>query len=189
MILGSHNSMTFSKPDNWFIRLFSWMYKCQDNDIKRQYDNGCRCFDLRVRYKKNDWIFAHGLFQSSEYSIWTILNKLNGLSVLNNENIYIRLVLEIPWHNKKQEEEFIKLCKECVNRYYNKLVFFEARRKYDWLQLWNFGNYPTVMQYVGSMQSWWGKLFPRIWSAIYKKKYMFNAQHRGEGTICLFDFI
>lgn len=171
------------------MRLFSWIYKCQNKDIKEQYDKGCRCFDLRVRWKNNKWIFAHGLYETYEHTLQEILNKLNGWGIMNNEHIYIRLILEINWHNENQETKFIELCKKCLAECYRNLIFFEARRKYDWNQLYNFGIYPTVHQYVGSMQSWWGRIFPRLWSLLYKEKHMFSAQHKPDEIICLFDFI
>jgi len=190
MILGSHNTMTYLAPDNKFLKLFKFIYKCQNRSICEQFESGCRCFDIRIRLDKNyKWVFAHGIFKSSEYSPVDIFNKLNALAVMTQEKIYIRLLLETSKYDWKQEIEFIKFCKELSAKYSDFLVFFEGRRKYDWVQLYDFKNNPDLIQYVGSMCSWYGKIWPKLYWWINNNKNIKKAKNQKDNTICLFDFV
>lgn len=189
MILGSHNTMTYLTPDNKLLKLFSFLYKCQDETISEQFNRGCRCFDLRIRLHKGNWVFAHGLFRSSDYQPMDILNILNALAVMNNEKLYIRLLLETKKYNKEQEEGFVEFCKSLKNKYFGNLIFFEGRRKYDWEILYDFGVYPNVVQYVGSMRSWYGKIWPKLYWAINIERDLQEASSQSDDTLCLFDFI
>lgn len=189
MIKGSHNTMTYLSPDNKIMNLFKWIYKCQIKSIVEQFGDGCRCFDLRLKWKNNKWIFAHGSYKSSRHTWEEILNKLNGLAVLNRTKIYIRFILEISKHNKEAEAEFIKLCKAVKDRYTPYLVFFEGRRKYDWMILYDFEYYPQIEQFVGSMKSWYGKIWPWLYSFFNKKRDLEKASSYNDDVICLFDFV
>lgn len=189
MIKGSHNTMTYLYPDNQIMKLFKWIYQCQSKTITEQFEEGCRCFDLRIRLENNRWVFAHGLYKSSRHKIEDILNMLKGLAKLNRIKIYIRLILETSKYDKITESEFIKLCKTLKTKYSENLIFFEGRRKYDWKILYDFKYYPEVKQFVGSMKSWYGKLCPWLYSFIHKKRDLEKASSYDNDIICLFDFI
>lgn len=189
MIKGSHNTMTYLDPDNKIINLFKWIYKCQSKTIIEQYGEGCRCFDLRVKRKNNRWVFAHGLYETSRHTWEEVLNKFNALAVLNNTKIYIRIILETSKYNKESEDEFIKFCKNVKERYSPSLIFFGGRRKYDWKELYDFGFHPLVEQFVGSMKSWYGKIWPWLYSFLNKKRDLEKVSLYNNDTICLFDFV
>ena len=93
MILGSHNSWSYARPKKWWMKLLRFTAKCQDVDIRGQYeDYGVRCFDLRIREKDGRFIIAHGLI---EYSI-TLGELQENLRYLNKKgDACVRLILEI----------------------------------------------------------------------------------------------
>ena len=174
MIFGSHNTMTYLKSTSWIYNIFSCFWRCQKLDIYEQFSKGVRCFDLRVRMHDEHWVFAHGksIFDS-DFDILTIIDTLNKICETCNSKVYIRLLLEINEHNSYQENSFISLCELLNGKYKNndRIRIFECRRKYDWAQLYNFGVYPEVIQYVGSMQTKiYGKICPRLYYLFNKKK-------------------
>lgn len=142
--------------------------------IYKQFSKGVRCFDLRVRMHNEHWVFAHGksIFNYDD-DILTIIDTLNKICETCNSKVYIRLLLEINEHNSYQENSFISLCDLLNEKYKNndRIRIFECRRKYDWTRLYNFGVYPEVIQYVGSMQTKiYGKICPRLYYLFNKKK-------------------
>lgn len=208
MIFGSHNTMTYLKSTSWIYNIFSCFWRCQKLDIYKQFSKGVRCFDLRVRMHDENWVFAHGksIFDS-DADILSIIDTLNKISETCNSKVYIRLLLEINEHNSYQENSFISLCELLNEKYKNndRIIIFECRRKYDWTQLYNFGVYPEVIQYVGSMQTKiYGKICPRLYYLFNKKKLnkIIDEINKGEinkdkinkdtndnNKIFLFDFI
>ena len=52
-ILGSHNTMSYLTPRNWFYKLIAFTAKCQSKSIQEQYEKyDVRLFDLRFRFNK-----------------------------------------------------------------------------------------------------------------------------------------
>lgn len=189
-ILGSHNSMTYLPPKMWLMRLFSLFWRCQRSDLKRQYSSGVRCFDLRIRNIKEKWVFAHGLITLKDVELVEVLNYLSIKAITHNEIIYIRLILEELKPNIHQEQKFKSLCQDIEEKYKETLVFFEARRKFDWLQLYEFETIaPTVIQFVGSMKSFYGKICPWLYWKLNNKKDKEKISHFSDDTIVLYDFI
>lgn len=188
-ILGSHNSMTYLSPKLWIMRLFSLFWRCQKNDLKHQYAEGVRCFDLRVRNVSGKWVFAHGIATMEDVELMEVLNYLNTKANMHKEIIYIRLLLEEQKPNMHQEHKFKELCHEIQTKYYGTLKFFEARRKFDWVQLYDFDGFnPTVVQYVGSMNSLYGKICPWLYWKLNHKKDKEKLSLYSDDTIALFDF-
>ena len=132
--LGSHNSWSYAKPLKWYLPHF--IFKCQDSDIKTQYEIGSRIFDLRLRLKNNDtWGVSHG------FGIFNV-NYVKDLEWLNNkhEEIYVRVLLEYnaqPKHYEYISGKFQEECRDLELRYEN-LKFVEGRCKWSWVQLYDF---------------------------------------------------
>ena len=102
MILGSHNSWSYLKPTKWWMRPFAFMAKCQDCDIKTQYEKyNVKLFDLRVRFdKKCKVILCHGM---AEYSA---NNLLNDLKYLNDKgDVVIRYILDLRGNCKDELDQ------------------------------------------------------------------------------------
>lgn len=135
MILASHNSWTYLSPKKWWMRLFAFAARCQQNDIRQQYHNGARMFDLRIRFDSyGNKIMAHGLI---EYPTTNIKKDLEFLQSLN-EDIYIRIILETGKENVYNENLFKEFCYN-IKEKYNNIKFFGGRRKYDWKVIFDFG--------------------------------------------------
>ena len=148
--------MTYLKSKSWIYNIFSCFWRCQKLDIYKQFSKGVRCFDLRVRMHDEHWVFAHGKsILDSDADILTIIDSLNKECETCDSKVYIRLLLEINEHDSYQENSFISLCELLNEKYKNndRIRIFECRRKYDWTQLYDFGVYLEVIQYVGSMQT------------------------------------
>ena len=189
-ILGSHNSMTYLQPDNYLYKLFSFCWKCQSSNIEYQLNHNIRCFDLRIVLNDNKWSFAHGKALLKGDTLDNILNICNKYSVENNIKIYIRLILEESKENKAQEDQFIKLVYNLYNKYTPNLIFFEFTRKYDWKQLVDLGyTIQEPVQYVGSMQSWYGKIWPWLYWKLNHKKNQENIASLQDTDIVLTDFV
>lgn len=198
MIFGSHNTMTYLKSKSWIYNIFSCIWRCQKLDIYQQFYTGVRCFDLRVRMHNEHWVFAHGKSTlDSDADILTIIDALNKECETCDSKVYIRLLLEINKQDSYQENSFISLCELLNKKYKNndRIRIFECRRKYDWTQLYDFGVYPEVTQYVGSMQTKiYGKICPWLYYIFNKKRLNkmideIKKDNTDDNKIFLFDFI
>lgn len=195
-ILGSHNSMTYLESHSIFMNIFKFCWRCQTSDIDTQLLKGVRCFDIRIRLENNNWVFAHGksilktTTQNGYNGLDGLLNHLNKYAVSTSSKIYIRFILEESKENPKQEEAFVKKVKEIYNKYTPNLIFFEFTRKFDWKVLIDTGVYiKEPEQFVGSMKSWYGKIWPWLYWKINNNKDKEAFEELGEGDIALFDFV
>lgn len=144
MKIGSHNTMTYLKPSQWWLRPFAWMGKCQSKDIRDQFIcYGIRWFDLRLTFdKKNSTpYFAHGLFSYKEIDPFTILNFLEAVSKAVQEKVYIRLINER--NSDFNKKCFTLFCKKVEEKYPN-LIFIGGQNKKDWKIIYSFKNEPDI---------------------------------------------
>lgn len=183
MKIGTHNSMSYLRPKKWYMYLFRFIAKCQQVDIKKQYELGARMFDLRIGYDKNSKLeFRHGRMTFKG-------NVEEALKFLNTRRTkcYIRLILEIKKDDLSQELLFIKDCRKWESEY-KKLVFFCGRRKYDWEIIYKFKTpEPIINQLVSSMT--WKKLddwYPWIYARLMNRK---NISEYNSKDWLLIDFI
>ena len=138
-MLGSHNSLTYLSPKTLWGKILSPWTKCQDKDLIRQYNNGARYFDIRVRFDKNRNPVA--VHNKVEYrgDVYHMLELLNEYIQVNGFNkAYLRLILDI--RNKSDFEEnqllrqrllFVEFCHNAINRYDN-LVVASAITYWNW---------------------------------------------------------
>ena len=182
MILGSHNSISYSFPQ-WYMCPFFWIAKCQSLPIGKQVQRGTVVFDFRIRFDNaGKPYFCHGLMQYKGENVNDVLTELN--SELAQKGAKVRLVLETKRADKRQEDLFVEFCRKCEKNF-DSLEFFEGTRKFDWKIVYAFKNSYRLEQMVGSMQglSWW----PWIYARLYNKKNMDMAA--GRDDIFMFDFI
>ena len=82
IMIGTHNSLTCYSASKRWMRLFSFMWRCQKLTISRQFEKGATFFDIRVRFNDDgDYCFCHGLVDIvSWWDITTLLDfiKKNG---------------------------------------------------------------------------------------------------------------
>ena len=184
--IGSHDSMSYLQPYHWWMRPFRFVARCQSVPIDRQYECGARLFDIRVRYYKGLWWFAHGvmLFKGeTPDSVFQYLNKVD-------EKVMVRLILE--YNSPVEDMERISVLFECqaykwCQEYYN-ITFFGFYRKYDWKKLYdNHIPDPKMCQMVSSMT--WGT-FDDWWPWFYA--WLNNKDNIQQGTdkdYMLMDFV
>lgn len=192
-ILGSHNSMTYLKSHSIFMNMFKFCWRCQTSDINTQLLRGVRCFDIRIRLENGNWAFAHGrsvLKATTQNGLDDLLDHLNKYAAQISSKIYVRLILEESKENLEQEAAFVEKVKEIDNKYAPNLIFFEFTRKFDWKVLVDTGVYiKEPEQFVGSMKSWYGKIWPWLYWKINNNKDKEAFERLEEGDIALFDFV
>lgn len=175
--IASHNTMSYLKPDKWYMIPFRFIGKCQSLSIFEQYKLGIRMFDLRVIYDdKGHPKFAHGAIVYKDSNVETILWIIN-----NWTQCSVRIVLEC--NNKYKRDKYKRelerqttLFRRDVDRWllqYPNIRFFECTRKFDWFRVKVFKKLPTpkYIQKIGSMS---GKLIYKIWPRLYA---MLNNKH------------
>lgn len=182
--LASHDTMTYLKPNEWYLRPFKFMAQCQNKTIAQQYENyGIRYFDLRVKFnKKGNPVFAHGAmtFKGDVYDVLEYLNS-------KDEEVWVRILLEVSSYDYKQEFLFVKFCKNIVMNYPN-LKFHNGRRKYDWQNIYQFPNpEPSLDQKVSSMTgSVLDDWYPYLYAKSMNKK---NIEAGTDKDYLMIDFV
>lgn len=109
-MLGSHNSFTYLPCRKWWMYLINWAAKCQSKTLSRQFHEGVRYFDFRVRFKNDQPVIAHGLIEYRG-NIDKEVATLNYLAKHFNAKIYIRFVLEF----NKIPEDFVSQITSLIN--------------------------------------------------------------------------
>lgn len=196
MILGSHNSWSYLPVRSWWMKPLAFMARCQRVDIRRQYELGVRCFDLRLSFDDN-YIYtndnkqvmyvAHSCFQ---YKI-TSKELEEHLKWLNEQgDCYIRILHEVrrkSQYTKMNVTAFKMMCLFYKDKFSN-IKFWCGRNLYNWEYDYNFEFYPTCEEKYASVCS--PKLIDDWWPWLYARFH--NKSIRKEGTdrdILLIDFV
>ena len=189
MVLGSHNSWSYLKPKKWWMKVLRFTARCQDVDIYTQYEKyDVKCFDLRVRYDKDELIIAHGIieYKISENELLEMLKWLN-----KKGDVLIRLIHEVrseKEHTEERVEKFAKFC-STVQKKFKKISFWCGMNLMPKPTVdYDFGFYPTCEELYASVCS------PKIIDDWYPRWFAINnnAEIKKEGTdkdILLIDFV
>lgn len=188
MILGSHNSWSYLPPKKWWMWPFTFMAKCQSVPIKEQYDLGVRCFDLRIRHRKDGRItVAHG---AMEYNI-DLKGLCEQLEWLNaRKDVSIRVIHEVrrkSQYTEKAIEDFQRDCR-ILQVGYPFIKFWGGRNLYNWKEDFSFKYKPSCMEKYSSVclpkviDDWW----PWLYAKTHNRKLM---QEGTEKNILMIDFI
>lgn len=115
------------------MKPLNFLYKCQNNDIFKQYNFGCRCFDLRLYYdhRTTSWGFCHGIIRyksKSRNMLKYILEFLN----LQDEPTYVGINLEYIKCDYDLHI-FKELCSQLESEYPNIKFFGGKYLKHDML--------------------------------------------------------
>ncbi len=192
MLLGSHNSLSYMKPRQWWLRPFAWVGKCQGLTIPEQWNQGVRYFDIRIRFKGEQIISGHGLI---DYNVNVIewLGYLNRRAEMENQQCVVRLMLETK--GTKDDVRFKNYLKFWKVLYPN-ICFVGGLRKDPFEAIAEVDSVPEkhaykLFQDYGA-KTWWEKLkglkfpCPRYWA---KRD---NAGYRGaasENEYTILDFV
>ena len=166
MILGSHNSWSYLPVRKWWMKPIAFMARCQNIDIRKQYEMGVRCFDLRIRYVKWKLQVAHGIIV---YDI-TEEQLMDDLEFLDSKgDCMVRILHEA--RTREQYEPSLPFFESIC--YTNRSMFpnirwWCGRNLYNWEKDYDFGIYPTCEEKYGSVSkhkwlyAWWPWLYARL---------------------------
>lgn len=180
-MLGSHNTFTYMKPTKWWMYIFQPFVKCQSSTLEEQVAKGVDLVDIRLRYN-NGWKICHGLVEYCDFSYALHL-------IITNNIKHIRILFEdsFEYYSDRRVDIDTILKTYIVS---HRLTFYECRDKSNWNPLLR--TYPTLEplnQIVGSMQSWYGKIIPKLYTIFNKKKIDNIYNNRDTSKRFLFDFI
>ena len=195
-MFGSHNSWTFRTPVKWYLKPLYFLAQCQEVDIQTQMkDYNISLFDLRVKFINNEPYIHHGIFNYGKVDY-------NDLKLLNDNNCYLRVMLESNSKMKDQilqEQQFITFCNELTQKYPN-IKFFGGNRKFDGKDVYNFNTLqqPTLIdlyssvttlfdsdnKYLRILDDW----FPRLYALLKNKKNL-KEDVDTEDTYLFYDFV
>ena len=162
--------------------------RCQSVDIKTQYEKyGVRCFDLRIRFKKDGTLaIAHG-FIEYDYNLTRLNEDLRWL--MTKEDCMVRILHEV--RNKRQysensRDQFWLFC-EAKSKLYLNIRWWCGRNLYNWEKDYDFGEDPKCDEKYASVcppkivDDWW----PWLYARLHNRK---NLKEGSEG-ILLIDYV
>ena len=187
MVIGSHNSWSYLPVKRWWMRPIAFMARCQSVDIRKQYELGVRCFDLRIRSDKDGALqVAHGCVVY-DIGLFSLMGMLSWFD--KRGDVMVRILHEVRnesqyTHNAKFL--FADTCGYFVQQYPH-IRFWCGRNLYDWQKDYNFGDDPSCEERYSSvcppkLLVWW----PWLWARLH------NMDVREKGTeseILLMDFV
>lgn len=192
---GTHDSFTYLKPNSFWGWLALPFYRTQSKTLDEQLEDGWRCIDMRVTFKDDTPMLAHGIvkLKSDAEFINYALDIIEWYThtpsfVSNEEMMYVRVILEDTKVIEENEELFRNFCK-MVEEDYKTITFFGGNRRCDWKQVYSFQNNPTLAQQVGSMAPdarWYEKLIPWFYA---KRKNEDNLDLEYDEDVVIFDFV
>lgn len=194
MKLASHNSWTYLKPKRFFMRPFAFMARCQEVDIRQQWLEGVRLFDLRVRFDKyGEPYICHGLMRYKG-DVHTLLKELNDYAQEKHEVAYVRVMLEDGpmWDVEYQESQFYPFCLRVVrDMAYTHIVFFGGWTKLGWRDrtIYKFDcTEPSIVETHSSVcgDYFFSALYPRAYA---KKHNASDRQRNVEPHWHMIDFV
>lgn len=167
-MLGSHNSLTFARPQNLLFYLVLPFWRNQTKNLDKQIASGVRAFDIRfISDGKAGWKSAHGAVNLN-IDPYDVIKELSEKC----PEAYIRCILEKGGVAERQY--FIDLCQHLEKAFPN-LNFFEGIFKPTWTRIYDFKNplakelQTTSIQHYGSHHAWWKGAIPRIWWFLHRK--------------------
>ncbi len=193
-IIGTHNSMTYLRPQHWYGYFMLPVARCQRKNLLKQWEAGARCFDLRIRFtEKGRAYFAHGLYECCYGSTnpYDALFLLAAQAIRTKEDTYVRLILEDPDRHDYCVNYFTEYCDFATLNFSDHLHFFGGNRKGDWKKIYTFKeDVPDSLnnQWVSSMAEdarWYEKAFPFLYAWRMNKKNKIKMKEKFN----LFDFI
>lgn len=164
-MIGSHQSLTYAKPLQWYLKPFHFIAKCQKKDCEEQYKLGVRLFDIRIKPYKGTWKVAHGcmIFDIDLYKVLEYLNSKN--------DCIVQISLEYNKMPKNADviiNSFIEEVKRLIGNYPN-IKFFGFGTKWNWNKVYAYKEEPNVriLQLVSSttgnrLDDWNPSIFAKL---------------------------
>lgn len=164
-MIGTHQSLTYAKPLQWYYKPFHFIARCQKRDYKEQYDLGVKLFDIRIKPYKGTWHVAHGnmIFDIDLYEVLRFLNE--------KKDCIVQLSLEYnkePKDSNTIVEAFIRESQNLVDSYSN-IKFFGFGTKWNWNKVYSYQNEPKIkiLQLVSSttgnrLDDWYPAIYTKV---------------------------
>lgn len=188
MKIASHDTMTYLPVKKWYMNTIKWAAKCQNNSIEKQYENGARMFDLRIRFDGNEPYFCHGPIEFKG-DVFETLDNISNLSNLDDK-LYVRIMLESNSEMKDQEEQEANFTMFCwyIEQYFKNIIFIGGRRKYDGKLIYKFDSVePTIEgKYSSAVGSKIDDIFPYFYAKLNNKK---NLKKGTDKDFLMIDFV
>lgn len=202
-MIGSHNTMSYKKPKQWYTLPFCWMAKCQTVDYKTQHEKyGINCFDIRIFWdSKGNIEYRHGLVSYDASDLDEVLQYAS------DNNILIRMMFEERnWGILKKRSEkmnlkqkFIDFCDK-VRKDYPLLKMYGGRNVGTWDVVYDFANPVVEVGYYSSVTSmfksdneflrvcddWWPLLYAKYFN--HKNMELNKAMH-DTNIVVQYDFV
>lgn len=178
-MLGTHNSLSFVKPQQWWLRPFSWMAKCQSLNIEDQWKAGARYFDIRVKVRNYEIISSHGLM-TYDIKVVDQLYILDKLALNSNEECYIRFVIE-----DGKNIQYVQHAYEILTSSFVHLNFLGLISKPGWVYIED-SDYSVDEIHSYKLFTWKDFLCPKYWAKKFLKK---NLEINHSGKYLILDFI
>ena len=135
MIIGAHNAWSYLPVSKWWMKPISFTARCQRRSIKEQYIKyNVRCFDLRIRFSKEELpVICHGIVEY-KYSYEELLEDLKWLQ--SKGDVIVRLLLELRSVKKKdwskQKQLFNTFYNTILKIFFPNIEFIKGRSLPDW---------------------------------------------------------
>lgn len=196
---GSHNSFTFLRPQ-WYLRLFSFIGRCQSKTIEEQWAEGVRYFDVRIRCKEGGSpMIVHNRFVYVEgwAAVRTCIDRIAYLADRTREKAYIRVLHDVRRKEDatiKEKELFQDFCWDLEDEYIDYPVIFEGGQNlYDWTVDYDFSAlFPKTPKYEECHASvcWpkWAHWWPWLYAVTHRRKVRELLENQSSTTL-LFDYV
>lgn len=182
---GTHNSLSYYKPMQWWLRPFAWMARCQDLSIREQWNIGVRYFDIRVKYDRGGVPKSgHGLMT---YNVlpWDILGLIDFYASRDKETAVVRLFHENRRRKPQAHRaEFYEFCEAAIRQFSN-ITFVEGGCRYDYKRMIS-DSVPVRICYAEYFKQRFCIPWPKRWA---KKNN--HRLHRGDyvNEYSIYDFV
>lgn len=173
--LGTHNSLSYL-PCQWWLRLFSWIGRCQSLNIEEQYDRGVRWFDIRIKYKEDRIVSGHGLltYNADIDAVFTFLNS--------KKDCIVRLFLENSKKNPEKHFDRFEKDIESWKEQYPDIRFVEGGCRYQYRQF--------IADKEKTRDCYWEKDFGLSLPCWWAKRHNYQLHHGDNETeYSVYDFI
>lgn len=158
-MLASHNSATYLRPREWWMRPFSFMARCQSKNIIEQFEAGARLFDFRIRCTgkiddktgRPEVIITHGIIEYAYPGVlYDLLSEINWLSEYHQKKVWIIVVYDDTFGHGDHKTTFPMLCRKLVESYLHlDFQFIISKRTWEITKDFN------KIEWNGSRSNFW----------------------------------
>lgn len=182
-IIGTHDSATGEKGRGLLSKIVTPFAKTQRLDIRQQFHNGCRYFDIRLKFVDGAWHCGHGLWTSSK-TAFHILSEINELAKDTTDDVFVCLTYEGKMDKYYHSFEDYT---DALVRMFSTIKFESVNVKlpvWKTIKAYNSTNLPMNHLFKTLDYSSWHTYFPcpMFWNIFYRSEPK-------DGCVNLYDFL